>query len=132
MKSFLLSLPFLSACSLGPVELEEHEEASPLDWSVESPGDYHVGFTTWVHEYEVPLGESPRSIPINVWYPTHQSSGDPGAYLEGLYVDPLVVLDATPASAPEDAAEEPKEEVDEQYEAWRAARVKDRQSELDE
>ena len=77
-------LPFLS---LGPVELEEQEEASR--WPGRSiPGDYRVGFTTWVHDYEVPLGEPLTSI--NVWYPTHQVLGA-RSYLEGLCMDPLVV-----------------------------------------
>lgn len=71
----------------------------PPDWALDAPGDYRVGFTTWVHDYEVPVGVSPRSVPINVWYPTLENSGESGAYLQGLYEDPLVVLDAAPAPA---------------------------------
>ena len=58
-----------------------------------------MGFRTWQHEYEVPVGASPRTIAINLWYPTEEVAGEPGAYLEGLYKDPLVYLDAAPVES---------------------------------
>ena len=88
---------FLVACSLGPVELDSGEFRSPLQWSLEEQGEYGVGFMTWEHEYTVPVGESPRTIALNLWYPTEDTDGEPGKYLQGLYEDPLVLLDATPA-----------------------------------
>jgi len=43
------------------------------------------------------LGESPREIAINIWYPTTDKTGETAAYLEGLYRDELAFLDASVA-----------------------------------
>ena len=69
----------------------------PMGWAVDEPGPFNVGFMTWEHTYEVPVGESPRTIPINLWYPTVADNGPSSYYLEGLYEDPLAFSDASPA-----------------------------------
>ena len=95
----ILTPLFSLACSLGPVELDDEGKRSPLQWSVELEGEYGVGLLSWDHEYVVPVGESPRTIALNLWYPTEENDGEPGAYLQGLYEDPLVFRNADPAPA---------------------------------
>lgn len=55
---------------------------APLTWEVEQPGPYNVGYRSTLVEYETPLGEL-RTLTLNLWYPTVDSSGEAVQYTDG-------------------------------------------------
>jgi predicted dienelactone hydrolase len=95
MLSVILSL---FACSPGDSADDTGLNFEPLSWSVQEGGPFRVGFRTWEHSYEVVVGESPRRIPVNIWYPSTDTSGESSSYLEGLYKDDEAFLGARVAA----------------------------------
>jgi len=90
----LLCLPLLTACpSIEP----EPELPDTLSWDPREAGPYNVGYAVWEITYtQVTTGE-PRTIPIHVWYPTEDTSGEAALY-ETFYSDPDSFVNAAPAA----------------------------------
>ena len=66
------------------------------DWSPKERGPFNVGHIQIVHTYR-PLPDQPeRTIPIEVWYPTEDTTGTAATYFMG--IDDAVFADATPAA----------------------------------
>ncbi len=70
----------LMLCCVACSPDEPEETVDPLSWAVDAPGPYNVGYRSWEHTYEPLPGES-RTILINAWYPTDDSTGEPVKYL---------------------------------------------------
>ena len=80
---------------------ENKDSAQPVevvDWRTFSPaerGPYNVGHQLLTHTYK-PLSDQPeRTIPIEIWYPTEDTTGQSAAYHIG--VDETVLSNAQPA-----------------------------------
>ena len=59
-------------------------------------GPFNVGHIQIVHTYQ-PLSDQPeRTIPIEIWYPTEDTTGTPATYFMG--IDESCFADATPAA----------------------------------
>lgn len=68
-----------------------------VDHDITTAGPFSVGHIQYTHEY-TPLEDQPnRSIVIDIWYPTDDTSGEEGQYLYG--VDPLIFEDASIATS---------------------------------
>ncbi len=67
-----------------------------LEWAVDTPGPYGIGYRTWDVQYDPGLGEGLRTVRLNLWYPTEQTDGETPTYTVGSS-DDSVVLDAAPA-----------------------------------
>ncbi len=91
------TLLFLASCGSDPDVDDSAQSYDPLSWSLLEEGPFQSGFQTWKHSYSAPVGQSPREIAINIWYPTTDESGETSAYLEGLYRDELAYLNASVA-----------------------------------
>jgi predicted dienelactone hydrolase len=91
-------LVFLLACS-GPIKETGEPNDFAYDWNELDygvAGPYQVGHIQVEHQY-IPLSDQPeRTIVIDIWYPTEETSGSVGEYLYG--VDDLVFEDAVPAA----------------------------------
>lgn len=83
---------WLLACTGAP---EDTGVVDPLSWSVGEDGPFNVGFRTEDFEY-VPDGRGARTLTLNVWYPTEETSGPSGEYLSA-FEDDLVIRDAEAA-----------------------------------
>lgn len=70
----------------------------PLSWSIEEPGPYQVGFTTWEVSYTPRGSNSERTVPISIWYPTNDTAGE-GATYEFIFPDQDSWVGASPAPA---------------------------------
>ena len=70
----------------------------PLSWSLEQPGPYGVGFTRWETSYLAPGSSVQRTVPVSLWYPTEETSGE-GITYEFIFADDDSWLDAAPAAA---------------------------------
>ena len=84
------------ACSQ---ENATQSDSSPvwLDYDISSAGPFSIGHIQYTHEY-IPIEDQPsRTIVIDIWYPTSDTTGEEGQYLYG--VDPLVFEDASIADA---------------------------------
>ena len=91
----LLILLLAAGCSPNP---GEPEAVDPLDWALDEPGPYAVGYTSWEITYQG-LGDGvERSLPLHLWYPTEDRVGTPATY-EFIFEDEGSWLDATPAEA---------------------------------
>ena len=78
---------------------DESPLPQPLSWSFEKPGPYNVGFMSWQISY-TPRGSSvERIVPISLWYPTQDESGE-GITYEFIFADEHSWADATPAPSP--------------------------------
>ena len=81
-----------------PTDSGVQEDAETVDWSSWSSaerGPFNVGHIQISHTYQ-PLPDQPeRTIPIEIWYPTEDTSGTPATYFMG--VDEAVWERATPA-----------------------------------
>lgn len=53
----------------------------PLSWAVDAVGPFNVGHRAFDHTYTPPGQTTPRTIPIDVWYPTLDAEGDHPKYL---------------------------------------------------
>ena len=75
------------------------EVAEIVDWAAWSPkdrGPFNVGHIQIIHTYR-PLSDQPeRTIPIEIWYPTLDTTGAPATYFMG--IDESVFADAAPAA----------------------------------
>ena len=94
-----IALTLLLACG-GHVDPVPEDSGSipmvpPLDFNVDQPGPFNVGYQTWEVVYEPLPGES-RTVQLNVWYPTKDTEGSPANYM-GIAPDDQVFIDATPA-----------------------------------
>lgn len=83
---------WLLACSGTPGDTGTDD---PLSWSVAQDGPFNVGFRAWDFEY-TPSGREARTLTMNVWYPTEETSGPSGEYLSA-FEDDLVIRDAEAA-----------------------------------
>ncbi len=63
---------------------------------VTEAGSYRVGLRILTVDYVSPATGETRTIPVNVWYPTEDTSGGAGLYAEA-FADDQVLVDATPA-----------------------------------
>ena len=87
------------ACST-PISTDTSEltQQETVDWRTFGPnerGPFNVGHVQVEHTY-VPLSDQPaRTIPIEIWYPTEDTSGSTTMYFVG--VDETVFSNATPA-----------------------------------
>lgn len=80
-------------------------QPSTLDFDVDGPGPYGVGYRTWDIEYLVPPDDAPRTITVNAWYPTDATEGEHPRYV-GVFPDPVSLIDA-PAADPVDGVAYP-------------------------
>ncbi len=74
------------------------ESVEQLDWrtfDVQQRGPFNVGHTQIMHTYQPIADQAERTIPIEIWYPTEDTTGNPASYFMG--VDETVFADATPA-----------------------------------
>ncbi len=69
----------------------------PLSYSVIGDGPMGVGYRLVEQTYTEPTGES-LTVPINIWYPTTDDSGEAPRYFN-LVEDPDAILDAAPAAS---------------------------------
>lgn len=51
------------------------QEVSPNSWDLWELGPYSVGHKKWDYSFINPAGDT-RTIPMNIWYPTEDTSGD--------------------------------------------------------
>lgn len=87
----------LLACGPAPVDATPSESAP--EWTLETlqaPGPFPVGYREEEVHWDLPDG-STRTLRLAVWYPAAEASGDPVAYLFGLYPDPDSFGGAVPA-----------------------------------
>ena len=71
-------------------------KTTSLDLPVDQVGPFHVGYRTWKITYTPPLpGAAPRTIPLGVWYPTNDATGDHPHYK--FVVDTEAIVDASRA-----------------------------------
>jgi predicted dienelactone hydrolase len=95
-------LPFLLiACASNSKDAtsDSGDWVDPIQWSIQSPGPFQVGYQHWDPVYTDPLSGGDRQIPLGLWYPTTDNAGEPAFYLEGLYKDESTFLNATVAEA---------------------------------
>jgi predicted dienelactone hydrolase len=84
----------------GDVETDTAPAPSVLDFAVDTPGPFAVGYREWETTYTVPgTGES-RTIAVHAWYPASEAVGVSPSYL-GLGRDTDAYTDA-PVAAPVD------------------------------
>lgn len=66
---------FLAGCHPETDDSASSEtEVSGLDFAVDAPGPFGVGFRTWEVTY-TPAGLAPRTIVVSAWYPTTDTHG---------------------------------------------------------
>ena len=71
----------------------------PLQWSVEQPGAFLVGYRELSTTYTPPGGGASRTIPVGIWYPTRSRTDSTPRY--GNWIDdPETSIDARPAAPP--------------------------------
>lgn len=70
--------------------------AATADVSPAEAGPFLVGYRRFETTYAPPGVDAPRTIAVNVWYPTVLGDGAPARYLE-IWNDPASAVDATPA-----------------------------------
>lgn len=73
---------FVLACSTPKVQSDSAETTQSIDvlaWDIWESGPYAVGYQTWTHRFGNPAGDD-RTIPMNLWYPTEDSSGEDVSY----------------------------------------------------
>jgi predicted dienelactone hydrolase len=51
-------------------------------WAVDKPGPFRAGFRTWKHTYTPVETGQPRTIALNLWYPTSDTQGKPASYMD--------------------------------------------------
>lgn len=73
------------------------DAVDPLDHAVDQPGPFQAGFRSWEVTYEPTPGEAPRTILMNLWYPTNDEEGYSAAY-QNIFRDDLAFDEAVPAA----------------------------------
>lgn len=73
--------------------------ADPLSWPLDTEGPYRVGYRRFEWTYEAAWLIQPRTIGVNLWYPTLDTEGTGTAYI-GLFPDTAVFVDASLAPSP--------------------------------
>lgn len=73
------------------------DTTDPLSWSVLESGDLSVGYHQAEQTYAQPSGEE-VTIPVSIWYPTTQASGEAPMYY-GIVEDTEAMVDAEPAAS---------------------------------
>jgi predicted dienelactone hydrolase len=68
----------------------------PEGLDVEADGPFHVGYRAFAITYQPPGSTGPRTVTVNLWYPTWSEAGEPARYL-GLQLDRAVHTGAPPA-----------------------------------
>lgn len=69
----------------------------PLSWPIGEDGPYQVGFQSWEVSY-TSLAGSERTISVNAWYPTEDTTGASAVYL-GAFPDDASLAEATLAAS---------------------------------
>lgn len=64
-------------------------------WPVDQPGPFQAGFRTWKHTYTPVETGQPRTIAINLWYPTADKQGKPASYMDDTVGDAAAFDHAT-------------------------------------
>jgi predicted dienelactone hydrolase len=59
------------------------EAVDPLTWPVDEAGPYAVGYRSWDVTYNPGSSSEPRTIRMNVWYPTEETAGTAALYTIG-------------------------------------------------
>jgi len=72
--------------------------ASTLEFAVDGPGPYAVGYRSWPVTYTVPGTGEARTIDVHAWYPAEAVEGEHPRFLN-LFDDNVSVIDA-PARGP--------------------------------
>ncbi|MFT4978741.1 MAG: putative dienelactone hydrolase, partial [Myxococcota bacterium] len=100
MWTMTTTLLWLLGCSGGKDSaVGEDPSEEGVDWQAldpGAPGPFNVGHVTIEHTYTAFEGDEPRTIPIDVWYPTEDTSGEDAIHLYG--TDALSFEDAVPAA----------------------------------
>ena len=65
---------------------------STLDFPVDQPGPYNIGYRTFPHSYVVPATGAERLIDIHIWYPTEATDGEHPTY--EIFPDDISITDA--------------------------------------
>lgn len=65
------------------------EVLDPLAWAVDEDGPYGVGYRSWDVIYAPVPGAETRTIRLNVWYPTEETSGPAALYTIGIDADAI-------------------------------------------
>ena len=72
----------------------------PLEWPLGEDGPFWIGFRSWEVTWSSPEDDSPRTILMNVWYPTLAEEGEPAVHLGlGAFRDEEVFTGAPLAGA---------------------------------
>ncbi len=70
----------------------------PLEWAPGADGPFAVGFRVQDVTWTSPESGEPRTIKVNIWYPTLTTEGEPAVYLGvRAFTDEEVVVGAPPA-----------------------------------
>jgi predicted dienelactone hydrolase len=69
----------------------------PRGYALDADGPFGVGYRTFEHDYTTPAG--PRTIEIDIWYPSEAPAGENPVY-ELLFTDDDVFVDAPVARSP--------------------------------
>jgi len=83
----------------GKEAVDTSGDTSAVDWAsldVTAAGPFQVGHTVVEHTYTAFDGDAPRTITVNVWYPTDDDGGFDAEYVLG--VDEDAIADAAPAA----------------------------------
>ncbi len=85
----------IDAVDSGPSDSSADVEAAlpMLDFPVDEKGPFQVGYRTMDVSYQPPGTESPRSLVLNIWYPTEQTEGENPTYL--FFLDTESIVDAS-------------------------------------
>lgn len=68
----------------------------PLSWAFDEPGPFHVGHRSFDVTYTPPGQTAPRTIPVDLWYPTLDAEGENPKYVM-IFRDVDVLEDASVA-----------------------------------
>jgi predicted dienelactone hydrolase len=69
-----------------------------LDFDLRAPGPFRVGYRTISHTYTPAGADAPRTLLLNLWYPTEATTGDHPSYV-GLFEDEAAI-EAAPLAPP--------------------------------
>ncbi len=83
------------ACGPDSQDGEGADEVDPLGWSVLEPGIFGVGHRLTETTHTDPMGIS-VTIPIDIWYPTDATAGEPAVYF-GVVEDPQSFSEVAPS-----------------------------------
>ncbi len=98
-----VALPLCFACSADPEPAAfvpatgACTTAATADAPVGEAGPYHAGYRTFPLTYTLPGTEQPRTVTVNVWYPTQTEPAEGTRYLD-FWRDRDVAVDAPPAA----------------------------------